>query len=221
MAKKSKTPSTPPDKSRSAADYYKLHTQAVRDLAEANEENSPEVSREELNKYRSRRGLRLSDGVKAVLVKFWFNAAVCFFFYWGLAYYVPDVLDNLVILGIGMGVITDLLTNNALRHLAATEGENDRWMMFPKKGYLSFPLNIVYAFVVLFLVVMLYNVLNLILIRLTGGEEGVAVLGVEPLLFGLIYLMLDILLIRLKQLFQRIVSDAKMSTNTKKGDLRK
>lgn len=219
MAKKT---NTPPDKSKSAADYYKLHTRAVRDLAEANEENSPEVSREELNKYRSRRGLRLSDGVKAVLVKFWFNAAVCFFFYWGLAYYVPDVLDNLVILGIGMGVITDLLTNNALRHLAATEGENDRWMMFPKKGYASFPLNIVYAFVVLFLVVTLYNVLNLILIRLTGGEEGVAILGVEPLLFGFLYLSIDILLIRLKQLGQRIVSDAKMSASTtKERDLHK
>ena len=197
---------------RSAADYYKLHSQAVRDLAEANEENSPKVSREELNKYRSRRGLRISDNVKAILVKYWFNAAVCFFFYWGLAYYVPNVLDNLVIMGIGMGVITDLLTNNALRHLAATEGGNDRWMMFPNKGYASFPLNILYAFLVLAVVVMLYNVLNLLLIRLTGGEEGVAVLGVEPLLFGLLYLLIDLGMIQLRHLWIRILSDAKNRT---------
>jgi len=209
MAKKT---NQAPDRARSAADYYKLHSQAVRDLAEANEENSPQVSREELNKYRSHRGLRLSDSVKAILVKYWFNAAVCFFFYWGLAYYVPNVLDNLVIMGIGMGVVTDLLTNNALRHLAATEGGNDRWMMFPNKGYASFPLNIVYAFVVLAIVVMLYNVLNLVLIRLTGGEEGVAVLGVEPLLFGLLYLLIDLAMISLRHLWLRIVSDAKKST---------
>lgn len=209
MAKKTKQPA---DRARSAADYYKLHSQAVRDLAEANEENSPQVSREELNKYRSHRGLRLSDNVKAILVKYWFNAAVCFFFYWGLAYYVPNVLDNLVIMGIGMGVVTDLLTNNALRHLAATEDGNDRWMMFPHKGYASFPLNILYAFVVLAIVVMLYNVLNLILIRLTGGEEGVAVLGVEPLLFGLLYLLVDLGMIQLRQLWLRIVSDARKRT---------
>ena len=209
MAKKTKQPA---DRARSAADYYKLHSQAVRDLAEANEENSPQVSREELNKYRSHRGLRLSDNVKAILVKYWFNAAVCFFFYWGLAYYVPNVLDNLVIMGIGMGVVTDLLTNNALRHLAATEDGNDRWMMFPYKGYASFPLNILYAFVVLAIVVMLYNVLNLILIRLTGGEEGVAVLGVEPLLFGLLYLLVDLGMIRLRHLWLRIVSDARKRT---------
>lgn len=201
-----------PERARSAADYYKLHSQAVRDLAEANEENSPKVSREELNKYRSRRGLRISDNVKAILVKYWFNAAVCFFFYWGLAYYVPNVLDNLVIMGIGMGVITDLLTNNALRHLAATEGGNDRWMMFPNKGYASFPLNILYAFLVLAVVVMLYNVLNLLLIRLTGGEEGVAVLGVEPLLFGLLYLLIDLGMIQLRHLLIRILSDAKNRT---------
>lgn len=209
MAKKTNQPS---DRARSAADYYKLHSQAVRDLAEANEENSPQVSREELNKYRSHRGLHLSDNAKAILVKYWFNAAVCFFFYWGLAYYVPNVLDNLVIMGIGMGVVTDLLTNNALRHLAATEGGNDRWMMFPNKGYASFPLNIVYAFLVLAIVVMLYNVLNLVLIRLTGGEEGVAVLGVEPLLFGLLYLLIDLAMISLRHLWLRIVSDAKKST---------
>ena len=209
MAKKT---NTTPDSARSAADYYKLHTKAVRDLAEANEENSPQVSRAELNKYRSHRGLRLSDNVKAVLVKYWFNAAVCFFFYWGLAYYVPNVLDNLVLMGIGMGVVTDLLTNNALRHLASTEDGNDRWMMFPNKGYASFPLNILYAFVVLAIVVMLYNVLNLILIRLTGGEEGVAVLGVEPLLFGLLYLLVDLGMIQLRHLWLRIVSDARKRT---------
>lgn len=209
MAKKT---NKTPDSARTAADYYKLHTKAVRDLAEANEENSPQVSREELNKYRSRRGLHLADWVKAVLVKYWFNAAVCFFFYWGLAYYVPNVLDNLVIMGIGMGVVTDLLTNNALRHLASTEDSNDRWMMFPNKGYASFPLNILYAFVVLAIVVMLYNVLNLILIRLTGGEEGVAVLGVEPLLFGLLYLLVDLGMIQLRHLWLRIVSDARKRT---------
>ena len=38
---------------KAAEDYYKLHSQAVKDLATANEENSPEVSEEELRKYRS------------------------------------------------------------------------------------------------------------------------------------------------------------------------
>ena len=66
---------------KTAADYYKLHSEAVNDLATANEENSPEVSEEELRKYRSGGKFKLSETVKALLVKYWFNGAVCFFFF--------------------------------------------------------------------------------------------------------------------------------------------
>ncbi len=206
MAKKK---AQPQDEQRTAAEYYKLHTRAVDDLIHANPENSPKVSREELDKYRSRRGLRLPDWLKALLMKLWFNGAVCFFFFWGLGNYLHDMLDQLVVIAIAMGVITDILVNNALRFYAKTPGENDRWMMFPKKGYASFPLNILYAFVVLFCVVWFYNVLNVTIIALTGGDASSVPLGVEPVLFGLFYLCFDLLFLGCKQLFLRILNDAK------------
>lgn len=199
---------TPREENRATAEYYKLHTQAVDDLVHADELNSPEVSREELAKYRSRR-LDLADWLKALLLKFWFNGAVCFFFFWGLGAYVGDLLDQLLVIGIAMGVITDLLVNNILRFYAKTPGENDRWMMFPKKGYASFPLNILYSFVVLLFVFMLYNVLNAALVRLTGAAADAVPLGVEPVLFGLFYLGVDLLFLVLKHLLQRVIADAK------------
>ncbi len=64
---------------------YKLHTKAVDDLAEADESNSPEVSEEELRKYRSGPKLKIPEYGKLLFVKFWFAAATCFFFIWGLA----------------------------------------------------------------------------------------------------------------------------------------
>ena len=82
-----------------AADYYALKTQAVEDLVTANEENSPEVSREELRKYTSRSRLHLADWVKLLMVKWWFAAAVCFFFLWGLGTYVRNLPDLLLITG--------------------------------------------------------------------------------------------------------------------------
>jgi hypothetical protein len=42
-----------PEDSRTTADYYKLHTRAADDLANADESNSPVYSEEELRKYRS------------------------------------------------------------------------------------------------------------------------------------------------------------------------
>ena len=180
-------------------DYYKLNTKAVNDLAEADESNSPEVSEEELRKYRSGPNIKMADWVKLLLVKWWFPGAVCFFFLWGLGGYLADLLDTLLVTGIALGVVTDLLTNNALRFLERTKGYADRFIMVTVRGYASFPLNILYSFVVLFLVYMLYNVINLAIIQITGATDTVP-LGVEPILFGLFYLGFDMLLIQCKRL---------------------
>ena len=189
---------------KAAEDYYKLHSQAVKDLATANEENSPEVSEEELRKYRSGGKFRLSETVKALLVKYWFNGSVCFFFFLGLGNYLRDLLDQLFVLGFAMGVITDILVNNVLRFIAKPEGGNDKWMMIPQKKLSSLFLNIGYAFVVLFFVYMFYNLVNTILQKLGGS-----ILTVEPLLFALIYLGFDLLFIGMKKMLKNIISDAK------------
>ena len=181
------------------ADYYKLKTKAVQDLAEANEGNAPEYSEEELKKYRSRGGIKLSDGVKLVLVKWWFAGAVCFFFIWGLGTYVADMLDMLVITGIALGIVTDLLTNNALRFMEKTKGAADRFIMVTIRGYISFILNIFYAYLLLALVFILYNLINRAALRITGAVDTVP-LGVGPILFGLFYTGFDLLLIEVKHL---------------------
>ena len=53
------------------AGYYKLKLQAVDDLVNANEENSPPVSKQEMRKYRSAAGWHLPDWLKAILLKYW------------------------------------------------------------------------------------------------------------------------------------------------------
>ncbi len=197
------------EQKRSAADYYKLHTRAVDDLIGADESNSPEVTEEELRQYRSGPKLRLAEWAKALLVKMWFAGSVCFFIFWGLSGYVADRLDLLLVFGAALGVVTDILTNNALRFLAKTEGAADRWMMFPQRGYLTFPLNIVYAFLPLVCVDYLYTLLNLALSALSGGSAGP--LGVGPILFGVFYTGFDLLFIFIKRTLRAVVEDAKRS----------
>jgi len=189
------------------AEYYKLHKKAVEDLASADESNSPEVSEAELRKYRSGSRLRVPVWARILFIKFWFPAAVCYFFIWGLSTYVQNLLDMLAITGIALGIVTDLLTNNVLRFFARTEGEHDRWMMLPQKTYWTFPLNIMYAWIVLFLVFMAYNLVNTLL-SVFAGPSGAPFLGVEPVLFGLLYLGFDTLLIEAKHLCGRIIQDA-------------
>ena len=214
MSRKGKRGIPDRDPAETTASYYDLKTRAVEDLVGANEENSPPVSREEIRKYTSRGRLKLADWVKLLLVKWWFAAAVCFFFLWGLGTYVPNLLDLLVITAVASGFVTDLLTNNVLRFVAPVKGANDRWMMYPKKGFVSLPLNLLHAAVVLFLVYTAYNALNALLIGLLGLDPASVPLGVEPILFGLLYLGFDLLLIALKHTARNMLKDAQKKADS-------
>ncbi len=189
------------------SEYYRLKTQAVDDLVNASEENSPPVSEAELRAYRSGPRMKVADWVKMLFIKFWFAGAVCFFFIWGLGGFLTNELDLLAVTGMALGVVTDLMTNPVLRFFEKTKGENARWMMVTRKTYSGLFLNILYGYVVLFLVYTLYNAVNLAAVRITGVADRV-VLGVEPVFFGLFCLGFDLLLIQMKHAVVRIVRDA-------------
>lgn len=198
------------EKEKSTADYYKLKTQAVEDLVSANAENSPPVSQKELRKYHAQRKLILADWVKAVLLKIWFAGIVCYFILWGLGPYLLNQWDMLLVVGVALGVVTDLITNNVFRFIAKPAGANDRFMMFPKKAFWTLPLNLVYALVLLALVVMTYNGVNTLL----AGPEGKTALGVEPILFGVFTMGWDMLFIGCKHMAKNMLNDAKKSAGS-------
>lgn len=207
MSKKRNNEHSKPEMEKQT-EYYRLKTQAVNDLVTANEENSPAVSEEELRAYRSGPKIKVAGWVKILFIKFWFAAAVCYFFFWGLGGLLPSVLDQLVVTGLALGIVTDLLTSPVLRFFEKTKGENARWMMVTRKTYSGFFLNILYGYVVLFLVFTLYNVINIAAIRLFGLPSDQVVLGVEPILFGLFYLGFDLLLIKMKHMVGGMIHDA-------------
>ena len=194
---------------------YDLKSKAVDDLVEAHSGDAPQYSREELNRYRSHSGIRIPQAVKILFIKAWFSGAVCFFFLWGLGSYLGTVLDQLFVLGFALGIVTDLLVNNAIRFIEKEPGENNGWMMFPKKGTASLFLNILYFFLVLFCVYSLYNLINMAAAAVTGKPDQVW-LGVEPILFGLFCLGFDMLFIGIKHLAGKILRDARESAKGRK-----
>lgn len=213
MSKKRKSGPEKPEVEKQS-EYYKLKTQAVEDLVTANEENSPEVSEEELRAYRSGPKMKVADWVKMLFIKAWFAGAVCFFFIWGLGGMLGNELDILFVTGMALGLVTDWMTNPVLRFFEKTPGENARWMMVTQKGMSGLLLNVLYGYLVLFLVYLLYNGINIAASRLMG-TVGTVVLGVEPILFGVFSLGADLLLIRLKRTLGRAFhrpNDRKMRT---------
>lgn len=197
MSKNRKTGRQKPEVEKQT-EYYKLKTKAVDDLVGANEENSPQVSEEELRAYRSGPKMKVADWVKMLFIKAWFAGAVCFFFIWGLGGMLSSELDILFVTGMALGMVTDLLTNPVLRFFEKTAGENARWMMVSRRGTPGLLLNVFYGYVILFLVYGLYNGINL-LANCLMGTEGMVVLGVEPVLFGVFCLGVDLLLLWIKR----------------------
>ena len=202
---------------KATSEYYRLNTKAVEDLITADESNSPRVSEEELNKYRGRTRKKLPQWLKVSLLKAWFAGSVCFFFMWGLGGYLADSLDLFFVTAIALGMVTDLLVNTILKYYAETDGANDRWMMIPRRGVAGFFLNIFYAFVVLGLVDMVYTAVNIAILSVTRQTDTVP-FGVEPIIFGLLYMGIDTGFIALKRLLGRIVSDAKSKAGPQKGN---
>ncbi|MBQ7344125.1 MAG: hypothetical protein IJW53_05130 [Clostridia bacterium] len=189
--------------------HYDLKTDAVNRLVNADSVKPLEpLGIDPGKKYRSG-GLidKIPSWLKAVFMKFWFNGAVCYFVLWGLGLFISNFENMLIILALVLGMVTDILVNNAFRFFAVTEGANDKWMMFPKKKLINLFLNIVYAFVILIIVVWFYNSLNGVL-NMVNGTDGQIFIGVEPILFGLFYVVFDLAFIGMKNLGISIIRDA-------------
>ena len=193
-------------KKEKGEDIYRIKKEAVDDLVNANKENTPTYSEEELKKYKSKSKLKISPTFKAVFIKFWFSGVVCYFFIWGLGMYIPSNLDLFVVTGVGMGFVKDILENNLYRFLANPEGSNDKWMMFPKKCYKSLILNVLYALLVTGCVYLTYQGINFVG---TSGRSDRVVFGVEPIFFGIFYMAFEMLFLWMKQMAMRIIADAK------------
>lgn len=201
--------------SNSRGKNFDLRSDAVDTLVSADSGEKPEYSKEELDRYRSKKGIVIPEIVKIVLIKAWFAGAVCYFFVWGLGTYISSMLDMLFILGVVLGMVTDLLVNSVLRFVEKTPGENEKWLMVSKKGFTSFFLNIVYSFVIIACVYLTYFVINSVITGITGDVESVP-LGVEPILFGVFCMGYDMLFVLIKHQIRKIFSKVKAKAGSRK-----
>ena len=205
MAKKKKQKQN--DEGKSAASYYRLKTDAVDRLVNA--KNAPKVSDAEIRKYTSKGKFHITEWMKIVFVKFWFSGAICYFFLWGLGLYVQGI-ELMLALAIGLGVANDLMVNKFLRSFEPEPGDYDRWMMVTVRKFWSIFVNVIYSGIVLYCVIQTYYVINVLfgVDANAGADEAEAMLGVEPIMFGLFYMGFDMLLITIKNTFIKILQDA-------------
>ncbi len=212
MAKKYSKKILEQDIKKEETKAYRLHSKAVDDLVEANVDNSPQVPEEILKEYKKDVLSKIPVWIKALFIKFWFNGAVCFFIIWGLGILIPNMLDMVVVTAIAMGIINDLMVNNILRFFDV-EGEYIKWTMFPQKRFWTYFLNILYALIIMFIIVISYYGINNFINLFTGDASNITNFMVEPFSFGLLYLLIDLAFLGIKMFFKKLIKDAKEKLN--------
>ncbi len=148
------------------------------------------------NPYRIDRLAMIPVPVKAILIKFWFAGAVYFFIGMGIASLnTVDQYSLVLILGIVLGMVTDLLVNNIFRFMETDRADFKPYMVFGQKKFYTFFTNILYNIILSVLIAYTYNSVNLLAVRLSWVEEGGVWLTAEPLLYGVFYLVFDFIVL--------------------------
>lgn len=140
---------------------------------------------------------RVPVWVKALFAKFWFAGMICYFVMWGIG--LNDTLDSMVVTGAVLGIIVDILVNPLFRYMETDKREFNAYMMFPFpfRAFWTFFTNIIYYVLVLWCVMEVYGVINLICSQITGVSNYIH-FGVEPLMFGVITVIVDMVFIGIK-----------------------
>lgn len=174
------------------------------DIAEITGEEVKGVSekKKKFDPYRRDKLSAVPVWIKALFIKWWFAGCVCYFFMMGLGLGI-DEIDRLFIVGVVLGVVTDVFVNPALRFMESDKKEFNAYMMFPFpfKKYWTFFTNAIYYLFLVLLVSLLYTFINTYVFRTT--------FAVEPLLFGTFCVIVDMCFIGIKDLIVYLVKRKK------------
>lgn len=201
-------------KHENTTSYYDLKKDAVNDLVDAlKNDQSEQITNgiekkdqaQEFNPYSVDKLAKVPTWIKALFVKFWFAGAICYFCLWGLGNYINSQLDLVVLTGIVMGLITDLIINNAFLYFQSDKREYEKYMFITVSGKKIWPIfaNIILGIIEQFGVIGIYSLIN------SQIDNPSKMLGVEPILYGLFFVLIDMALISIKHLIQKLIKKIK------------
>lgn len=204
--------------------YYDLKVEEVDDLVAVLKDSSraadknvttniSEITGEEVNAkkekdkhfdpYRRDKLSALPTWVKAIFIKWWFAGCVCYFIMWGLGMYISNGENLMLLTGGVLGIVVDILVNPIFRYMESDAKEFNNYMLlpFPVKQIWTLFVNVLYYIGIMMLVSLTYTGINIIV---KAGNESLYV-GVEPLLFGTICVIIDMAFIGIKDLIVYLV----------------
>ena len=154
----------------------------------------------ELDPYKIDKFARIPMWIIVLVLKWWFAGAIYYFAYMGVLVQTQDGSTEAIIGGVIFGAILDLLINRIIRFMEREKGANEKYILVTTKKYVSFILNMLYGLFVSFLITYGFGFLVASIAKLFNYTGN---LGMEPILFGILFVLIDFALIKLKRLFKK------------------
>lgn len=136
--------------------------------------------------------LNISDNTKITIIRWWFVGAACYFIAFGTSVGEnTDPFDLIFFLGIGIGAMNVILFHPIIYHMFDIKRrgvlQNKKYLERGILGNVGLSLlEIFKCMVIVWLVYLVYDAINIILLGFDASDAEI-ILGVEPILFGIIF----------------------------------
>ena len=111
-----------------------------------------EISMDDLHAYKQQGFLaRIPYWIKAVLLKYWFYGAICFFVLMGLGASLEKGENRAIACGLIAGLVFDFIVYGIYRAMDSDKKESKHYMMFKSKSVYSVLINVSYQLLVFIL----------------------------------------------------------------------
>ncbi len=203
---------------------YDLKSSAVEDLLSAFKEEEEvnknsvhkkyipkENNEQEFNPYKIDKLAKIPTWIKVFFVKVWVAGAICYFCLWGLGAQVYDILDRLILTAVITGIVVDFMLNPAFLYFESDKKEYHKYMLIPvpAKQLWSLPINIIVSIIEILIIFWIYSSINIMYNKINNKPDDYIFLGVEPILYGLLFLIIDMAIISIKNLLVKVIKKNK------------
>ena len=166
------------------------------------------------NPYQSDKLAKIPSWIKILLLKYWAAAAAFYFF--AVANPIAQNEDQYYVwVSFGLGIFLEYIVKTLVRFMKNSTDNTYRFNLINLKGVVSLLLNLVYSFVI---------VIPIMAITVLLQQHGISInlfgeyaVGIEPLMDGLIFLLIDAIAVLIKKLIIKGIKKYKFYKQEKKA----
>ncbi len=134
---------------------------------------------------------RWPKGLKISIAKWWFAASTYYFIGFGMPNIMQSSIDVIFNLGLVLGALSALILYPLINYITKVEGDGVLYKAVKTQSPLRIIYLVMYNWLMVTIIAYSYQLINFVINSVMHFEKGTIKFGVEPILFGIFYMMFD------------------------------